>query len=42
MAVFAVVKITPIAFANIGWKTFIIFAVLYAVFIPMVYCFYPE
>jgi hypothetical protein len=28
--------------ANIGWKTFIIFAVLYAVFIPMVYCFYPE
>ncbi|RHZ57385.1 sugar porter family MFS transporter [Aspergillus thermomutatus] len=42
MAVFAVVKITPIAFANIGWKTFIIFAALNAVFIPMVYCFYPE
>ncbi|RAL07042.1 sugar porter family MFS transporter [Aspergillus homomorphus CBS 101889] len=42
MAVFAVVKITPIAFANIGWKTFIIFAVLNAVFIPMVYFFYPE
>ncbi|KAI9930773.1 hypothetical protein ASPWEDRAFT_182739 [Aspergillus wentii DTO 134E9] len=42
MAVFAVVKITPIAFANIGWKTFVIFAVLNAVFIPMVYCFYPE
>ncbi|KAF1952155.1 MFS general substrate transporter [Byssothecium circinans] len=40
--VFAVVKITPIAFANIGWRTFIIFAVLNAAFIPMVYCFYPE
>ncbi|PLB34232.1 sugar porter family MFS transporter [Aspergillus candidus] len=42
MAVFAVVKITPIAFDNIGWKTFVIFAVLNAVFIPMVYFFYPE
>ncbi|KAL2833959.1 general substrate transporter [Aspergillus pseudoustus] len=42
MAVFAVVKITPIAFDNIGWRTFIIFAVLNAVFIPMVYFFYPE
>ncbi|RFU35482.1 hypothetical protein B7463_g870, partial [Scytalidium lignicola] len=42
MAVFAVVKITPISFANIGWRTFIIFAVLNAVFIPMIYCFYPE
>jgi hypothetical protein len=27
---------------NIGWKTFVIFAVLNAVFIPMVYFFYPE
>ncbi|KAJ4215853.1 hypothetical protein NW759_009712 [Fusarium solani] len=42
MAVVAVVKITPIAFENIGWKTFIIFAVLNACFLPMVYCFYPE
>ncbi|KAL5363317.1 general substrate transporter [Aspergillus floccosus] len=42
MAVFAVVKITPISFANIGWRTFIIFAVLNAAFIPMVYFFYPE
>ncbi|CAN8101721.1 unnamed protein product [Discula destructiva] len=42
MAVFAVVKITPISFANIGWRTFIIFAVLNAFFIPMVYFFYPE
>ncbi|KAF2099674.1 general substrate transporter [Rhizodiscina lignyota] len=42
MAVFAVVKITPISFANIGWRTFIIFAVLNAAFVPMIYCFYPE
>ncbi|RAQ76556.1 sugar transporter [Aspergillus flavus] len=42
MAVFAVVKITPIAFDNIKWKTFVIFAVLNAAFIPMVYFFYPE
>jgi hypothetical protein len=27
---------------NIGWRTFIIFAVLNAAFIPVVYCFYPE
>lgn len=30
------------ATANIGWRTFIVYAVLNAVFIPMVYCFYPE
>lgn len=27
---------------NIQWRTFVIFAVLNAVFIPMVYFFYPE
>jgi hypothetical protein len=27
---------------NIGWRTFIIFAVLNVAFIPMVYFFYPE
>ncbi|KAF1947394.1 general substrate transporter [Clathrospora elynae] len=42
MFVFVVVKITPISFDNIGWKTFVIFSVLNAAFIPMVYCFYPE
>ncbi|KAF4548185.1 Sugar (and other) transporter-like protein 39 [Elsinoe fawcettii] len=42
MFVFTVVKITPIAFENIQWRTFIIFAVLNAAFVPMVYCFYPE
>ncbi|KAL5337477.1 general substrate transporter [Aspergillus crustosus] len=42
MAVFAVVKITPISMENIGWRTFVIFAVLNVAFIPMVYFFYPE
>ncbi|KAI8654301.1 MFS domain-containing protein [Fusarium sp. Ph1] len=42
MAVFAVVETTPIAFENIGWKTFIIFAVLNACFLPIVYYFYPK
>lgn len=31
-----------IIIASISWHTFIIFAILNAVFLPMVYCFYPE
>lgn len=27
---------------NIGWRTFVIFAIQNFLFIPMVYCFYPE
>ncbi|KAF1360389.1 general substrate transporter [Lizonia empirigonia] len=42
MFVFVVVKITPIAFQNIGWHTFIIYAILNASFIIMVFVFYPE
>lgn len=42
MAVFAVVKITPIAIENIQWRIFIVFGVLNFAFIPLVYCFYPE
>lgn len=42
MAVFAVVEITPIAIGNIGWKTFIIFAVFNALMVPIVFCFFPE
>lgn len=42
LSVFAVVQITPISINNIGWKTFIIFAILNAVWIPIIYCFYPE
>ncbi|KAI1352159.1 general substrate transporter [Xylaria sp. FL0043] len=39
---FLVVIITPIAFNNIGYKTYIIFAVINAFMIPSVYFFYPE
>ncbi|RPB16305.1 general substrate transporter [Morchella conica CCBAS932] len=42
LAVFTVVEITPIAIDNIGWKTFIIFAVFNAGMVPIVYCFFPE
>jgi hypothetical protein len=35
-------ELTLLSIANIGWKTFVIFAVLNAAFLPMVYCFYPE
>ncbi|KAF7557391.1 hypothetical protein G7Z17_g640 [Cylindrodendrum hubeiense] len=42
MSVFAVVKFTPIAIESIGWRTFIIFAVLNTIWIPIIYCFYPE
>jgi hypothetical protein len=34
--------ITPIAFANIGYKTYIIFAVINAAMVPSVYFFFPE
>ncbi|SPO04695.1 uncharacterized protein DNG_07380 [Cephalotrichum gorgonifer] len=42
MAVFAIVKITPISSANIGWRTFIIFAVRNVFVIPKAYFLYPE
>jgi hypothetical protein len=34
--------ITPIAFNNIGYQTYIIFAVINAFMVPSVYFFYPE
>lgn len=39
---YAVVEFTPTAIDNIGWRTYIIFAVFNAVFIPTVYFFFPE
>lgn len=39
---FLVVMITPIAFNNIGYQTYIIFAVINAFMVPSVYFFYPE
>jgi hypothetical protein len=35
---FAVAKFTPASIQNIGWRTYIIFAVFNVVFIPTVYC----
>jgi hypothetical protein len=37
-----VVEITPIALQNIGYKTYIIFAICNLVAAVVVYCFYPE
>lgn len=42
MCVFTVVQITPIATQNIQWRTFVIFAVFCALWVPIVYCFFPE
>ncbi|KAK4138983.1 MFS general substrate transporter, partial [Trichocladium antarcticum] len=39
---FLVVMITPVAFNNIGWRTYVIFAVINAFMVPCVYFFYPE
>ncbi len=37
-----IVQITPIAIQNIGWKTYIIFAVLNSLWVPIIYLFFPE
>jgi sugar porter (SP) family MFS transporter len=39
---FLVVMITPVAFNNIGYQTYIIFAVINAFMVPCVYFFYPR
>ncbi|PLN76847.1 general substrate transporter [Aspergillus taichungensis] len=39
---FLVVMITPVAFENIGYQTYIIFAVINAAIFPITYFFYPE
>ncbi|KAI9849781.1 MAG: hypothetical protein M1838_006247 [Thelocarpon superellum] len=39
---FLVVMITPIMISNIGWGTYLFFAVVNACFIPVIYFFYPE
>ncbi|KAL4811357.1 general substrate transporter [Aspergillus unguis] len=39
---FMVVMITPVAFENIGYQTYIIFAVINAFIFPVTYFFYPE
>jgi hypothetical protein len=39
---FMVVMITPVAFATIGYQTYVIFAVINAAIVPIVYLFFPE
>lgn len=39
---YIIVQITPAAINNIGWRTYIIFAVLNALWVPIIYVFFPE
>jgi sugar porter (SP) family MFS transporter len=39
---FLIVMVTPIMVTNIGWGTYLFFAVINACFIPTIYFFYPE
>ncbi|KNG85303.1 MFS sugar transporter [Aspergillus nomiae NRRL 13137] len=39
---FAIVEITPIGIQNIGWRFWIVWTVLNAVFLPIIYFLYPE
>ena len=39
---FAVVEVTPIGIQNLGWKFWIVWTVLNAAFLPILYLFYPE
>ncbi|KAK2044670.1 general substrate transporter [Colletotrichum somersetense] len=39
---FLVVEITPVSIRNIGWRTYVYFCVFNALFVPLIYFFYPE
>lgn len=39
---FLIVMVTPIMVANIGWGTYLFFAVINACFLPFIWIFYPE
>lgn len=39
---FTIVMVTPVMIANIGWKTYLVFAIFNASFLPIIYLFYPE
>lgn len=34
--------ITPVAIANIGWRYYIVYAVVGAIVVPSIFLFYPE
>ncbi|KAK2760409.1 hypothetical protein FQN54_002479 [Arachnomyces sp. PD_36] len=42
LCTFLVVEITPVSIQNIGWKTYLYFAIFNFFFIPLIYLFYPE
>ncbi|KAF4334422.1 sugar transporter STL1 [Fusarium beomiforme] len=39
---YMIVQITPISIDNIGWRTYIIFAILNALWVPLIFLFFPE
>ncbi|KAJ9403145.1 hypothetical protein DTO045G8_9114 [Paecilomyces variotii] len=39
---FIIVMVTPVMISNIGWGTYLFFACMNALFIPVIYFFYPE
>lgn len=39
---FFIVMITPVLISSIGWGTYLFFAVLNAIFLPILYFYYPE
>ncbi|OLN89767.1 Sugar transporter STL1-like protein 13 [Colletotrichum chlorophyti] len=39
---YMIVQVTPISISSIGWRTYIIFAVLNATWVPIIYLFFPE
>lgn len=39
---FVVVEVTPRGLQNLGWRFYIVWTVLNAAFLPILYLFYPE
>jgi hypothetical protein len=39
---YMIVQLTPPAISNIGWRTYIIFAALNALWVPIIFFFFPE
>ncbi len=39
---FVVAMITPVAIASIGWRYYIVYAVVGAIVVPSIFFFYPE
>lgn len=39
---FVIVEITPKGVQNLGWRFYVIFTVFNAIFLPVIYFFYPE